>query len=168
MGLKATFCKKNSVRFAGVPIAAFQIENTNWLRTETIDLAISDCYGQNTQYYRKIVLKSGYVYELSYDTGDWEVCQGDIVSLLDKDNRVVRQWQVNFPVYGPGECPECHGSHQCRHCRGEGFVYPQGRIENFQSCPACGGTGVCQTCYVPMRGHRLGGAPIGATPFRRR
>ena len=55
-----------------------------------------------------------------------------------------------LPIYSPGACPECHGNQQCTSCNGRGTWTDTQR--NLVVCPVCLGTGVCQTCYIPLRG----------------
>jgi hypothetical protein len=147
MGLKGSFHRKNSTKLFGIPIMAFVIENTNFLQSETFDLSISDGFGRNTWFWRNQVLKRGEYMEFSLDTVNKEICQGDIVCLLGANDKVLQRWQLQLPEYAPGECPECHGTHKCSACNGNGYDF-----KTLQQCKRCGATGVCPTCYIPQRG----------------
>ena len=166
MGIKGEFYRKMSTRFHGLPIISFVIKNTNFFQKEVIRLSITSSIHHDTWYWRNLELKSGTGMEISYDTTNWEICQGDIVFLLGENDEILDQWQLQLPEYGPGECPECHGSEKCATCNGEGYVYPRGRVEEFKPCPKCGATGVCQTCYVPRRVPKSAGGPTGLRPFK--
>ena len=77
------------------------------------------------------------------------------------NDKIVKKWQLNLKEYGPGECPDCHGTKQCRKCHGQGFLFPLGHPELFKTCQACGGTGTCQRCDIPVRQLPSGGGPTG-------
>ena len=132
---------------------------------DTVDIALYDCYGQNPWYYRDLKFKSGQSYTFDYDTVGWEWCQGDFIAIVNKNNKILQKWHLQIPEYRPGECPECHGTHKCRNCNGEGYVYPRGQIWQFKRCEKCGGTGICQTCNIPRRAAKFGGGPTGLKPF---
>lgn len=122
---------------------------------------ISDEFGRQPFYFRGLKLKARHSYRFDFDTENWTWCQHDFFAILGKNDKIVKKWQLNLKEYGPGECPDCHGTKQCRKCHGEGFVYPIGRPELFKTCPACGGTGVCQKCDIPIRQYPSGGGPTG-------
>ena len=44
-------------------------------------------------------------------------------------------------------------------------IYSHWRLEEFQTCPHCGGTGVCPTCDIPYRTPKAGGGPTGLHQF---
>ena len=132
---------------------------------DTVDIALCDCYGQNPWYYRDLKFKSGQSYTFDYDTVGWQWCQGDYIAIVDKNNKILQKWHLQIPEYRPGECPECHGTHKCRACNGEGYVYPRGKMWQFKRCERCGGTGICQTCDIPRRKQKFGGGPTGLKPF---
>ncbi len=164
MGLKGNFRKVSCQRLGG-KMWSFELSNTNWILKSTYNIAIYDANRQQPWFWRGQVLDAGKTVAFNYDTVDWLFCQGDTVVLLDDNNRVIDQWTLQLREYGPGECPECHGSHKCRRCNGNGYVWPRGRMEEYTKCPDCDGTGICQTCYVPRRTPRYGGAPTGLIPM---
>lgn len=165
MSFKVAFTKKSSQRFAGIITVSCTITCTNWMLGDTVDIALFDCYRQNPWYYRNLKFKSGQSYTFDYDTVGWQWCQGDFIAIVDNNNNILQKWHLQIPEYRPGECPECHGSHKCRACNGEGYVYPRGRVWKYRRCDKCGGTGICQTCDIPRRKAKYGGGPTGLKPF---
>lgn len=165
MSFKVNFTKKSSNRLAGIITVSCTITCTNWMFGDTVDIALYDCYGQNPWYYRDLKFKSGQSYTFDYDTVGWQWCQGDYIAIVDKNNKILQKWHLQIPEYRPGECPECHGTHKCRACNGEGYVYPRGKVWQFKRCERCGGTGICQTCDIPRRKQQFGGGPTGLKPF---
>ena len=167
MGLKGIF-KKVSCQRLGGKMWSFELSNTDWFGKKVYNIGIYDTYRQNPWFRRGQVLESGYSVAYNYDTFDWLFCQGDTVVLLDDNDRVIDSWTLQIPEYGLGECPECHGTHKCRRCNGQGYLFPKHSDEIYTKCPDCDGTGVCQTCYVPQRPNRYGGMPTGLHPFKNR
>lgn len=158
--LKGSFRRVISARAAGLPVYSFELRNTAWLRSVTVDLLISDASGLKPWYFRETVIKAGHSVIFNPDTCGWDWAQGDFCALLGKNDRMESKWELRLKVYAPGECPECHGTHKCSHCRGEGYSFNTRTVE-ITRCPYCGGTGVCQTCYIPERGFNAT-APAGS------
>ena len=165
MGLKGTFKQVHCNRLGG-KMWSFELTNTSWFGEKVYNLGIYDTFRQNPWFWRGEILKSGNTVSFNYDTVDWLFCQGDSVVLLDDNDNVLDSWTLQLREYGPGECPECHGSHKCRKCGGQGYLFPKHGDEVYVKCPDCDGTGVCQTCNVPRREPRYGGAPSGLNPFK--
>ena len=165
MGFKGSFSRIPSNRLAETIIISFTLKCTNLMFGETVDVALYPSDGAQPWFYRGLQFKAGQSYRFDFDTVDWNWCQGDSLLILGKNDKVVQRWDLRIREYGPGECPECHGTHKCKRCHGEGVVYPQGKIWEYKTCPQCGGTGICQTCYIPRRKSPVGGAPTGFHPF---
>lgn len=166
MGFKGTFTKVESKRLAGCIIISFSLKCTNLMFGETIDVAIFPSNGGQPWYFRDLKFRAGETYVFNFDTVDWNWCQGDWAAIVGKHDKIIQRWPLQLREYRPGECPSCHGSHKCKACRGEGYVYPPGRTWEFKRCIQCGGTGICQTCYVPKRGGGTSfGGPTGLKPF---
>lgn len=165
MGWKGTFSKIPCQRAGGVTMISFTLKNSNLLFSSKVDIAIFDQYGQQPFYFRGQELKAGKSLRFDFDTVGWQWCQGDKIAILGKGDRIEESWTLKMKEYGPGECPECHGTHKCRNCNGEGYVYPHGKIEQFQQCSVCAGTGICQTCDIPYRKPIHGAGPTGLKPF---
>lgn len=166
MGFKGSFSKQRCNRLGGGFIWSFELTNTDWFGSKKYSIVIYDTFRQNPWYWRNQVLKAKHTVSFNFDTVDWEFYQGDTVCLIDDNDRILQSWTLQLREYRPGECPECHGTHKCRHCNGEGYVYPRGRVEEFKKCEVCDGTGMCQTCFVPTRTPHMGGMPTGLTPFK--
>ena len=167
MSFKGTFSRYTSNRISGHIFISFSLKCTNLMFGETIDIGIFPSDGSQPWYYRNLKFKAGQTYVFNYDSIDWNWCRGDYIAILEAGNKVTQKWVLQLKEYGPGECPECHGIHKCRHCRGTGFVNPPGTRHLWEqvSCPNCGGTGICQTCDIPRRKPRFGGPPTGLHPF---
>lgn len=140
-------------RSGGIMIYSFALKCTNWLQSETIDFMLSDAQNIQPQYYRGQTIKAGSTFTFNYDTCGWQWCQGDFFAILKKNGRIDQSWQLNLKEYAPGECPECHGTNKCKHCKGQGFWVDLGMrsYSGVETCPYCGGTGVCGTCNIPRR-----------------
>lgn len=167
MGFKGSFSLITTKRF-GIRMYSFTLKCTNIFQSETFDCALIDCYNQHPWFFRNQRLKAGAEMHFNGDTisgfdsnfGSW--CQGDKFAIIDKNNKIIKQWTLTLREYAQGECPECHGSKQCAHCRGEG-IYTD-RSFNIIKCPYCGGTGTCQTCDIPYRKAKLGGPIMPGGP----
>lgn len=154
MGFKGKFKQVHCNKLGG-RMWSFELTNTDWFGQSVYNIGIYDIFRQNPWFWRNQVLGSGDTVAYNYDTVDWSFCQGDTVVLLDDNDQILQQWTLEIPEYGPGECPECHGSHVCRKCGGQGFLFPQRGDEVVVKCPDCDGLGTCQTCYVPRRERRF-------------
>ena len=161
MSFSGEFKLITSQRAAGVRIWSFSLKCTNWLQSETIDFMLCDCYERQPWYYRKQTIKAGQVFRFDYDTVGWQWYQGDYFAILGKNDKIEERWFLRLPEYGPGECPECHGTHRCSHCRGQGYSVDLKRTGDITACPYCGGTGTCSTCDVPRRPQPVGGGLVG-------
>lgn len=159
MSLKGQFNQIISQRVQGMRIYSFTLTNSAWLGSETFDAMLCDAYGQQPWYYRGQTLKAGQSLRFDFDTVDWQWCQGDFFAILGRKDRIVDKWVLNLKEYAPGECPECHGTHKCRHCNGQGYSFSFN--SGVSQCPYCGGTGVCSTCDIPRRTPKPMGGPSG-------
>lgn len=161
MGFKGKFELTTSTRISGVRFHSFVLKCTNLLLSETVDCMISDEHNRQPFFFRGQTFKAGRSYRFDFDTVDWQWCQHDYFAILDNNDKIVKKWQLNLKEYKPGECPECHGTLKCKKCNGQGVVYPHGRMWEYKTCDACGGTGTCHTCDIPRRPGRFGGPPTG-------
>ena len=165
MSLKGSFSLCNSQRLHGDRQWQFVLTNTNLLFSETFDVMLGGAMGQQPFIFRNITLKPRQSVAFNYDTVDWYWYQDDFAAVIDSNNRILKKWSLHIREYAPGECPECHGTHKCRHCRGNGLIYPPDKIWEARTCTACGGTGICHTCFIPRRNPQRGMGPTGLTPF---
>lgn len=166
MGLKGKFALFSPTRTGcTIKVWQFVLTNTNLLLPETVDVMLCDSFGQRPFYFRDIRLKAGQSVAFDTDTVDWSWYQDDFAAIIDKNNRILKKWVHHIPEYKPGECPECHGTHKCRACRGKAFVYPGDRIWEARACERCGGTGTCHTCFITRRKPIPGMGPTGLRPF---
>lgn len=140
------------MRQGGRKAISFTLTCTNWFQDETFDAAIYDGYGMiQPIVFRQLTLQANSSLIFDYDKIEWNWCNGDTFAILDKNGRPTSDaWTLNLKVYAPGECPECHGSHRCRQCGGRGH-YTNRHTHTVEYCSACNGSGICQTCYVPIR-----------------
>lgn len=170
MGFSVTFQKKPSKRFGGVLLTSCVIKCTNLLFGDTVTIALIPSDGSQPWYFRDLKFSAGTQYEFSRDTVDWSWYQDDVIAILDDKGRVAQSWKFHKKEYGPGECPECHGTKRCSKCHGQAFFMP-GHNGGFGvslddlKCGACGGTGICQTCDIDYRQPKFGGGPTGLRPF---
>lgn len=134
-----------------VIIYSFSLTCTNWVQSETIDFMLSDAQNVQPQVYRRKTIKAGNTFTFNSDTCGWQWCQGDFFAILNKNGKIDQSWQLRIKEYAPGECPECHGTHQCGHCRGQGVWADLKYGTGIQTCQYCGGTGFCSTCNIPRR-----------------
>jgi len=160
MGFKVYFELGTSHRLSGFRFYSFVLKNTDWFGSETIDCMISDEYGQQPWYFRDQKLKTGRSYRFDFDTVNWTWCQHDFFAIFGKNDKILQKWQLNLKEYGPGECPECHGTLKCKFCNGQGYLFNSDTIQ-VKMCKHCGGTGTCQRCDIPYREGRMGGRPTG-------
>ena len=149
MDLKYEWQQYGSLRKGGQLSFSLMITCTRWLRSEKVTFRLVDGSGQLPPKDGYIVLEAGKSVRIDYDTYDWDWCNGDFIVIYDKKGREYDRKVFNKPTYAPGECPECHGSHQCAACKGTGRVMD--KFRQVTTCQRCLGTGLCQTCYVPTR-----------------
>lgn len=161
MSFKGTFKRIPCNRLAKSLRLSFELKCTNLLFGETVDVGLFPSDGSQPWYFRNLEFKAGQTLVFNYDTVDWDWYQGDYAAILGKNDKIIDKWELRLKEYGPGECPDCHGTHKCRVCHGQGFVYPGGKVYKFQKCNTCGGTGICKTCDVPRRKPKFGGPPTG-------
>lgn len=161
MSLSGKFELVPQKRLAGTVLYSFVLKNTSWFGSDTVDCMISYEGCPQPFMFRNQTFKAGRSYRFDFDTVDWAWHNHDFFAILDKKGNVLKKWELNLKEYGPGECPECHGTKRCRKCNGQGLVYPPGKTWEYKDCDACGGTGVCQRCDIPVRPHRGGGGPTG-------
>lgn len=154
MGLKGEFKHIRCNKLGGW-MWSFELRNTNFLKNEVFNIGIFDAFQQNPWFWRNQVLKTDEIAVFNYDNVEWLFCQGDFVAILDENDRIIQQWTLQLHEYGPGECPECHGTHVCHRCNGSGFLFPKHGDEIAIKCPDCDGLGTCQTCYIPRRERRF-------------
>lgn len=151
MGFKGTFSWFNSLHQGGRKAISFTLKNTNMLLPATFNAAIVD--GSNivsTKYFFGLRLDAGKAAVFNADNEAWDWAQGDFFAIIDNNKKILERWDLNLPEKAPGECPECHGSHQCAHCGGNGRILDS-YTHCYEMCQACRGTGYCQTCFIPMR-----------------
>lgn len=166
MSLKGSFSLYSPQRLGGhIKLWQFVLKNTNMMFSETVDVMICDCFGQKPFYFRNVKLKAGQSVAFNLDTVDWEWYQDDFAAVIDSNNKILKKWQFHIKEYKPGECPDCHGTHKCRYCHGQGMIYPPGKIWEAKSCEHCGGTGICHTCDINRRKPVSGLGPTGLKPF---
>ena len=101
-------------RLAGTPLYSFELKNTSWFGSDTFDCMISDERGLSPCYFRDVKLKAGKRLRFDFDTENWTWYNHDFFAILGKNDKILQKWELNLKEYGPGECPECHGTHQCR------------------------------------------------------
>lgn len=149
MSLNGQFNQITSNRLPGVRMYSFTLTNSEWFGSEKFDCMLCDAAGQQPWFYREQNLKAGATMRFDFDTVGWTWCQGDFFAILGRKDKIEKSWQLRLKEYRPGECPECHGTHKCDHCNGQGYSFSfNGGVSQ---CPHCGGTGICQTCYIPQR-----------------
>lgn len=140
---------------------SFVLKCTKWFGSETVDCMISYPNNPNPWFWRSQKFEAGHSYPFNFDTVDWQWCNHDFFAILDKKGNIVQKWELNLKEYGPGECPDCHGTHICKYCHGNAISFAPTQYDLLKDCKYCGGTGECPTCYVPKRKATLGGPPTG-------
>lgn len=151
MSLKGQFSWYSSLRRGGHKAITFTLTCTNLLQSEDFDAVLVDGSGQIAPlYYRGLSLKARNSFRFDLDSCGWYWCQNDFFAIIDERNNIKERWDLHLPQYAPGECPECHGTHRCGTCQGKGYVH-NFNTHTIDTCIACGGTGECQTCYIPLR-----------------
>lgn len=150
---KGEFIRSTSRRL-GLPIVSFILTNKNWFQDETIRILISDVSGEK-QRTMTLETQNGKTYTFNVDTMGWDWAQYDTFSILKKNGKVIQQWQCRMGEHASGDCSYCHGTKKCPACNGEG--YRLSANYQIQMCSVCGGTGICQHCYVPERKSSLSG-----------
>lgn len=160
MDLKYEWQRYGSLRKGGQLSFSLLITCTRWFRSEKVAFRLVDGSGQIAPKDGYVELKAGQAVHIDYDTYDWDWCNGDMIIIFDSKGREYDRQVFNMRTYAPGECPECHGSHQCSACRGTGRITD--RMHMVSTCPRCLGTGLCQTCYMPVRTLRPGNGPFDA------
>lgn len=166
MSFKATFNLIPSKRFNNhISLWSLTLKCTNVLFGETVDIGLFPSDGSQPWYFRNIKFKAGQSYIFDYDTVDWKWRQDDYAAILGPNNSIVEKFLFHMKEYGPGECPECHGTHKCKKCNGKGYVWPPGRIDLSTRCDRCNGNGICITCDVPYRKPTFQSGPSGLHPF---
>ena len=148
-------------RILGTHLYSFVLKCTKFFGSETVDCMISYEGCPMPFFFRDQTFKAGRSYRFDFDTVNWTWYNHDFFAIIDKKGRILKKWELNLKEYAPGECPECHGTKQCKKCHGQGFIYPPGHPEQFKQCNSCGGTGTCHTCDVPVRPYSSGGGPTG-------
>ena len=165
MSLNGEFNWIRSMRQGGRKAISFTLTCTNLFQSETIDAAIVDGTGQlQPMIFRQQMLKAKESLRFDFDTVDWDWCQGDTFTILDKKGQMGQKWVLNLKTYAPGECPECHGTHKCRQCNGTGMIFSKS-THTYNHCEACNGIGICQTCFVPMRNTSTATYASGGTGY---
>lgn len=151
MSFKGTFRWIKSLNQGGRKAISFTLKNDNLIKTETIDAAIVD--GSNivpTRRFYGLKLKAGQSATFDIDNNSWDWAQGDFFAILDSKGQIAQKWDLNLPMMAPGECKECHGTHKCSACGGQGKILNR-NIHIYEMCTVCHGTGICQTCFIPTR-----------------
>ena len=150
-----------SLRKGGQLSWSLMLTCTRWFKTEKIAFRLVDGSGQIPPKDGYVELEAGKSVRIDYDTYDWDWCDGDMIIIFDSKGREYDRQVLHMRTYAPGQCPECHGSHQCATCKGTGRVTDKLRM--VSTCPRCLGTGLCQTCYVPTRRGMMAMADAGAS-----
>ena len=151
MSFEGKFYWIECMRQGGRKAISFTLTCTNLFQSETFDAAIVDGTGQlQPMIFRQLNLPAKKSLRFDFDTVGWNWCQGDTFAILDAQGQMAHKWTLNLKVPAPGECKDCHGTHKCRHCNGRGTITNH-RTHEIYSCETCKGTGICQTCFVPMR-----------------
>lgn len=71
MSLKGSFNLYAPQRLGGlIKLWQFVLKNTNMVFSETVDVMLCDCYGQNPFYFRNVKLKAGQSVAFNLDTVD--------------------------------------------------------------------------------------------------
>lgn len=153
MGFSGTFKRKASQRAFHLVLYSFTLKCTNLFQSETVDIGFFPSNGNQPWYWRNVKLRAGKQYDFDYDTENIQWYNHDRIAILDKNSNPIPEytWELKLKEYGPGECPKCHGTKQCRTCNGKGYLSVRGEILG-KMCPDCGGTGICHECEVPTRG----------------
>lgn len=149
MDLEYTWMRYGSLKKGGQLSYALKITCTRWWKTEKVAYTLVDGSGQLPPRQGYIELEAGQSWIIDYDHDEWDWCDGDYIIIYDNKGREYDRQIFRMTTYGPGECPECHGSHHCATCHGTGRITD--KMHMVSTCPRCLGTGVCQTCYVPTR-----------------
>ena len=161
MDLEYTWQQFNCDHKGGQLSYSLMITCKRWFRTEKVAFKLVDGSGQIPPKDGYIELAAGMSFRIDYDTYGWDWCDGDYIIIFDKKGREYDRQIFRKKTYVPGQCPECHGSHQCAACHGTGRITDQ--MHMISTCPRCLGTGVCQTCYVPTRAIPSLNTPYGST-----
>lgn len=168
MDFKGSFSKykRNLLNRDGKIIAernafSFQLRDVRSFFSRKMEVIahMSDFFNTRQQQYQ-YVTERGNTYTFNPDTVGWEWAQGDKMLLTDMQGNRLGAWIFYLYEYGPGECPECHGTsdetRKCKACRGQGY-YRGGYLNTeIYKCNVCHGTSICQTCYVPVRNDKFG------------
>lgn len=163
--IKYEWERYGSLRKGGRLSYSLKITCTRWFKTEKIPFRLVDGSGQLPPKDGYVELEAGRSVRIDYDTYDWDWCNGDMIIIFDRKGREYDRKVFLLKTYAPGECPECHSSHQCQACRGTGRMMDA--LRRVSTCTRCLGTGICQTCYVPTRqavgqtGGMNGSMPMG-------
>ena len=151
MSLRGQYSWYVSLCQGGRKAISFTLTSTNLFQSETFDAVLVDGSGQNAPlYYRSLCLRARQSFRFDVDSCGWYWCQNDFFAILGKNDKIEMRWDLHLPQYAPGECPDCHGSHKCKQCGGKGYVL-ESTSHTLNTCMVCGGTGQCQTCFIPVR-----------------
>ncbi len=151
MSFRGKFEWYNSLQQGGKKAISFTLTCKNMIMAETFDCAIIDSTGQQQpQIRRQLKLKPNESLTFNYDSCRWDWSQGDYFCILGKKDKIEQRWDLKMKIYARGECPECHGGHRCSKCNGSGIIRNT-HTHTIDTCQTCHGTGICQTCYVPIR-----------------
>lgn len=161
MDLEYTWQRYGSDRKGGQLSFSLMITCKRWFFSEKVPFRLVDGTGQLPPKDGYIELEAGQSFRIDYDTYDWDWCDGDYIIIFDKKGREYDRQIFRMKTYAPGECPECHGSHQCAACNGTGRITD--KMHMISTCPRCLGTGLCQTCYVPTRAIPSMNVPYGSS-----
>lgn len=135
---------------------------TNWLMGETVDIGLFPSDGSQPWYFRGVHFDAGKSYRFDKDSVNWIWHQGDYAAILGSNDKILQKFEFRLREYGPGECPECHGTKKCRKCGGKGYIDYGGT--NIVHCDRCNG-GTCPTCDVPYRKPNYNQGPTGLKQF---
>lgn len=141
---------------------------TNWLMGETVDILLVPSDGSQPWRYKNLHFNAGGSYRFDMETERWEWFQGDKAIILGRGDKVIAEFVFRMTEYGPGECPECHGTKICRTCDGRIYDFkPAARslyLTELTHCPRCN-AGKCPTCDIPYRKKKFQQGPTGLKQF---
>lgn len=161
LDLQYKWQRYGSLRKGGQLSYSLIITCKRWFLTEKVPFRLIDGTGQLPPRDGYVELAAGKSVRIDYDTYDWDWCNGDMIIIYDSQGHEAERQVFNMQTYAPGQCPECHGSHQCAACNGTGRITD--KMHMISTCPRCQGTGLCQTCYVPTRAITSMNVPYGSS-----
>lgn len=165
-------------KFERVPIAygkntsllqwSLTITCTNWMMGETVNIGLFPSDGSQPWYFRDVHFKAGGSYRFDKQTVDWFWYQGDYAAILGPGDKIIQKFEFIRKEYGPGECPECHGTKKCKACGGRAYSFKPAPGSLYRTelthCSHCNG-GICPTCSIDYRKPNSFQGPTGLKQF---